>query len=133
MEACFSEMNIKVVLKGPIFEPGASVEMMRAVDGALNEIALHGQSLVQRQLYPGHGVRTGHLRRSIWGGSTGPLKAQIDAGARQQGRNVHYAKYVEYGTRRRVGYFMFHTAARQLSQAAPLEKLRDAAVRSLTS
>lgn len=126
-------MDINITVSGPIFSAGASAKLQKAIDAGLNEIALEGQSLVQRQLYSGHGVRTGHLRRSIWGGSTGPLAAQVDAGVRQQGSNVLYAKYVEHGTRRMQGYHMFQTAANQLSQAAPLEKLRDRVIQAISS
>lgn len=126
-------MDINITVSGPIFQPGVSAKLQKAIDEGLNEIAMHGQSLVQRQLYAGHGVRTGHLRRSIWGGTTGPLRAQVDAGHHQQGGNVLYAKYVEHGTTRMKGYHMFQTAAAQLSQSAPLEKLRDRVMGALTT
>ena len=118
--------DIKVTLSGPFFDADVSAVTVKAINDGLEQVALKGQALVQGQLTSGHGVVTGHFRRSIWGGLTSSLHAQIDAGAHQQGANVVYTSWLETGTRRGAqtrfsGYRMFANAARQL-QSLDLER-----------
>ena len=89
-------------------------------------MALVAEDRVKGQLWKGHGVVTGHLRRSVSGELVKDLVAQTDAGAVRQGANVIYASWIE-GTSRRnrttkfKGYRMFQNARKQLD-AEPKDK-----------
>lgn len=132
-----TEMHVTVSLHGPFFAGGRAAAIVEGIDEGLEQIALKGQSLVQAQLTPGHGVRTGHFRRSIHGGLQRHLHAQIDAGLAQQGANVVYTNWLETGTRRGVqtrfgGYAMFANAERQLQNLDLRSYIADRVVRRLT-
>lgn len=113
-----------VKLSGPIFDnPSAAVR--HAVETGMRQSALLGQRLVQEQLTPGHGVKTGAFRRSVVG----------DAGSWNEGTvqsPMNYADWLE-GTSpknaqsRFKGYRMFQNAADKL-EAAHLEEQFAAAV-----
>ena len=82
-------------------------------------MALVSEERVKSQLWKGHGVVTGHLRRSVSGELVRDLVAQTDAGAVRQGANVVYATWIE-GTSKRnkttrfKGYRMFDKARKKL-------------------
>lgn len=90
--------DVSLSLNGPLLTGQGAAAVTAGLHEGLTDVALHGQRLVQEQLYPGHGVVTGHLRRSIAGSVIAPAMAQIDAGLHQQGANLHYADAVEAGT-----------------------------------
>lgn len=106
---------------GPVFEAAINAEVRAGLNDAINTLGLRGQGLVQAQLYPSHGVKTGTLRRSIHGGLVRDLTGQIDAGLYQQGENLEYAAYIEgVSSRNRPGgfpgYGMFRQAYSKLQQ-----------------
>lgn len=96
------DISITAEFTGPVFTKDAAAEIRAGANEGIRDLALHGQALVQGQLVKGHGVVTGHLRRSIFGGLVRDLHGQIDAGLHEQGANVHYADAVESGTRPHV-------------------------------
>tara|TARA_Y100000004_G_scaffold23292_2_gene23651 strand:- start:2663 stop:3052 length:390 start_codon:yes stop_codon:yes gene_type:complete len=108
--------KVTIKLKGNFFK---NPDLKKAINKSVAAMALVTEARVKNQLYSGHGVQTGYLRRSVSGELISDLTAQIDAGAFRQGRNVNYADWVE-GTsiRNRVssfkGYKMFEIATRQL-------------------
>lgn len=124
-------LNVHVTLSGAFFAQLPSAQVQRGLSTGLEIAGLLGQRYVQEQLYPGHGVRTGHFRRSIWGGQVSARAAQIDAGLQQQGANVIYTNWLETGTRRGQqtafpGYHMFENAHRRLSSAEALNQIKRA-------
>lgn len=104
-----------VTLAGPIW----SAVTAHQIDNVINALAQEGDRLVKDQLYPGHGVLTGHFRRSVWGGLVKSRYGQIDAGMHSQGDNVIYANWLEGISARNAassfaGYAMFANATKQL-------------------
>lgn len=96
-----------VRLQGPLFEANVSEKVQNAVRKGLDQLALQGQRMVQEQLYPGHGVKTGNLRRSVVGTAEVWNKATV-------GTSVNYGEFVERGHRSFGGYHMFGNAQKQL-------------------
>lgn len=95
-------ISVNLKLTGPLLTGQGGDAIVRGAHDGLQDVVLHGQRLVQEQLYPGHGVVTGHLRRSIAGSMIAPMVGQIDAGLHAQGANVNYADAVESGTKPHV-------------------------------
>lgn len=91
-------MEIKVTTSGPVFTQAPEPVVKAEINAGIRDVVQHGEGLVKAQLTPGHGVVTGHLRRSIHGGMVRDLHGQIDAGLHQQGANVDYTQFVEEGT-----------------------------------
>jgi hypothetical protein len=105
--------------RGPFFKPLLQRRVRTGIDDVLRGVAIEGEKLTKRQLYPGHGVVTRHLRESVAGGLVRHLLAQVDAGERKQGANIVYAFWVETGKRRGKqtrfpGYHMFANTRRKL-------------------
>jgi len=75
---------------------------------AMKETVLWGEGGIKKQLYPGHGVRTGRLRGSIHGVVRSSYHGEIMDG-------VHYGKFVEAGQRSFKGYWMFKNVADMLA------------------
>ena len=102
-----------VKLSGPLFERELTPVVRAAIQKGLLQAALLGQRLVQQQLVPGHGVKTGTYRRSVVG----------TAGTWNQGvvtSPMVYSAWLEEGKRhgqatRFPGYHMFQQAADQLA------------------
>lgn len=129
--------SISVTKSGPFFRVNIPHEVGAAIDEGLNAVALHGQGLVQVQLTPGHGVKTGYFRRSVHGGLVSSRHAQIDAGLFQQGANVVYTSWLETGQRRGrqtrfPGYHMFERAFEQLKRLDMRQFFVDRIVRRLS-
>lgn len=64
-------MPVKVTLKGPLLEgraPGIINDVLKVV---VADVAAEGERQVKVQLYSGHGLMSGHYRRSIHGETTG--------------------------------------------------------------
>lgn len=104
-----------VQLLGPFFEKGPS-GVQDAIREATEELIETGENLVKDELYSGHGLVTGHLRRSVAGEMTGPLSGIIDT-------PVIYGPWVEGVSRRNdssrfKGYAMFRKAAQKLDEDA---------------
>lgn len=76
---------------------------------------------VKGQLYPGHGLRTGTLRRSIH------MKPDHVKQEVRVGTNIVYAPHVEFGSRRGrfKGYHMFENTFRKLPEMVE-EEAREA-------
>jgi len=79
---------------------------------ALKDLGMVGQKLVADQYYPGHGFRTGTLRRSVSYRVTGD-KVTIESGGRDKSKAVNYSEKIE----RRFG--MYKIAKQELEQKAP--------------
>jgi hypothetical protein len=114
-----SRLGFQVELKGKLFSPTVDKQLVKALNKGITRMALVSEERVKSQLWKGHGVVTGHLRRSISGELVRDLVAQTDAGAVRQGANVVYATWIE-GTSKRnkttsfKGYRMFDKARRKL-------------------
>lgn len=107
-----------VTLIGPLFASSSPAQVIEeAMHNAVQEVMLRGEALVKDQLYIGHGVRTGHYRRSIHGEMRGTFEGLI------HDSNVIYGPWLEgtssrNETTRFKGYAMFRNAAQQLQREA---------------
>ena len=89
-------INIGISLTGKIIDPALGKQVRDAVNKGLLELAtIEGQTVVQQQLKPGHGKRTGTLQRRIGAALLGPYFAQFDAGQNRYGKNLIYSYWVE--------------------------------------
>tara|TARA_R100001594_G_scaffold142009_1_gene188540 strand:- start:196 stop:591 length:396 start_codon:yes stop_codon:yes gene_type:complete len=112
------EINIEIELKGKIFKKPRTKD---AIKKGIEKMTLVTEARVKKELYPGHGVLTGHLRRSVSGQVLNELSAQVDAGEFNQGANVVYASWVEGVSARNAqtsfaGYKMFQKAKEELQR-----------------
>jgi hypothetical protein len=100
-----------VTFQGPFFTLGAK-PLQEALDDVTQDIVERGERMWKGQLYPGHGLLTGHLRRSISGEVRGRLRGEItDSG-------VIYGAWVEGTSRRnRTTRFKGYSAARRTTRA----------------
>jgi len=114
-----SELGFEIEIKGKLFDPRADKNLLKAINQGLTRMALVSEDRTKGQLWKGHGVVTGHLRRSISGELVRDLVAQTDAGLVRQGANVIYASWIE-GTSTRnsttnfKGYRMFQNSRKEL-------------------
>jgi len=103
----------KVAIKGlaPLIErlKGAGPLLDKECRQAMTETVLWGEADVKKQIYPGHGVKTGRLRGSIHGDVRTSYYGEIMDG-------VHYGKYVEAGHHSFAGYRMFGNVADVLAE-----------------
>ena len=133
-----SSVGMTVEIKGKLFDISADKRLLDAMNQGILRMALVTEQRVKEPMVKGHGVLTGHLRRSVSGELVGDLKAQVDAGSARQGANVVYASWVEgTSTRNRPrpgfpGYHMFRDAFKRLEAeekdkyfAAPIKKALD--------
>ena len=115
-----SSVGMTVEMKGKLFDISADKRLLDAMNQGITRMALVTEQRVKEPMVKGHGVLTGHLRRSVSGELVGDLKAQVDAGSARQGANVVYASWVEgTSTRNRPrpgfpGYHMFRDAFKRL-------------------
>ena len=86
-----SRLGFQVELKGKLFSPTVDKELVKALNKGITRMALVSEERVKSQLWKGHGVVTGHLRRSVSGELVRDLVAQTDAGAVRQGANVLFS------------------------------------------
>lgn len=130
-----SSVGMEIEMKGKLFDISADKRLRDALNQGITRMALVTEQRVKEPMVKGHGVLTGHLRRSVSGELVGDLKAQVDAGSARQGANVVYASWVEgTSTRNRPkpgfpGYHMFRDAFKRLEAeekdkyfAAPINK-----------
>ena len=101
-------------VSGPFFQLGAG-PVKDAISGAVKEIVTEGEHRVGLQLYPGHGLITGHYKRSVHGEMTDSLHGRI------HDSNVVYGPWLEGAssrnrTTRFKGYAMFRRATQQLER-----------------
>jgi hypothetical protein len=109
--------GIEVEISGKITDPTLGAKALRAIGRGLLELAtIEGQTIVQSQLYPGHGFITGNLYKHIGAALTGPLVAVFDAGQEKYGANLNYAGSVE------ARYQMFENAEMRLKSETKLWK-----------
>jgi hypothetical protein len=113
-----SSFQIEFKTKGKLFKNPRPKD---AIKKALEKIALVTEARVKKELYPGHGVKTGYLRRSVSGEVISDLKAQIDAGEFRQGANIVYTDWVEGVSSRNArstfrGYKMFEKAKKEFEK-----------------
>tara|TARA_Y100001951_G_C11297545_1_gene276737 strand:- start:5977 stop:6378 length:402 start_codon:yes stop_codon:yes gene_type:complete len=114
-----SDVSATIEVKGKLFDINANKRLKDAINQGIERMALVTEERVKNQLYKGHGVVTGNLRRTVSGELVSDLKAQIDAGAARQGANVVYASWVEGVSSRNArtsfrGYSMFRNAYKRL-------------------
>lgn len=106
----------KVTLVGPLFDRGPE-RFRDAVRDVTQDLVERAESMVKAQLYTGHGLISGHLRRSIAGEMKGPLSGVVAT-------KVVYGAWIEgVSTRnektRFKGYAMFRKSAQALDKMAP--------------
>ena len=113
-----SGIDIEFQTSGKLFK---NPRMKDAINKGVENMALVTEERVKAQLYLGHGLLTGHLRRSITGVRVGDLRAQVDSGKFTQGANVIYTDWVEGISSRNAnstfrGYHMFENARKALDK-----------------
>ena len=131
-----SSVGMEIEMKGKLFDISADKNLRNSFNQAIKRMALVTEGRVKKPMQKGgHGVITGHLRRSVEGELVSDLRAQVDAGSLRAGANVVYASWVE-GTSRRnrprpgfPGHFMFRDAFKRLESedkdkyfAKPIDK-----------
>ena len=107
-------MEIKVSTHGPFFTLGAR-PLVDAVHDTVQELVIEGERRVGLQLYPGHGLVTGHYKRSVHGEMTDSLHGRV------HDSNVVYGPWLEgtssrNKTTRFRGYALFRRATQQLDR-----------------
>ncbi len=107
---------ITVRLRGPFFSTNIPPVIVGALNAAIGDLVVEGESKVKLQLYPGHGLITGNYRRSIHGETTS-LHGRI------HDSRVIYGPWLEgvasrNQTTRFKGYAMFRNARQQLGRIA---------------
>jgi hypothetical protein len=108
--------SVVVRLRGPFFSTNIPPVIVGALNAAVGDLVVEGESKVKLQLYPGHGLITGHYRRSIHG-EMSSLHGRI------HDSNVIYGSWLEgvasrNQTTRFKGYAMFRNARQQLGRIA---------------
>lgn len=109
------DVTVSVSLHGPLLSGTAAAALTEIAHNAINELVDEGEKRVALQLYPGHGLRSGHYRRSIHGDMLSSLHGRVhDSG-------VVYGPWLEgVSTRnqrsRFKGYAMFRNAYQQLER-----------------
>ena len=111
----------EVRVSGPFFTLGAG-PAQKAITDSIREIVAEGERSVDAQLSPGHGLRTGHYRRSVNGELVDSLHGRI------HDSKIVYGPWLEGVSSRNAssrfkGYRMFRNAFQQL------ERTKDAIVR----
>ena len=104
----------EIRVSGPFFTLGAG-PAQKAITDSIREIVAEGERSVDAQLYPGHGLRTGHYRRSVHGELTDSLHGRI------HDSKVVYGPWLEGVSSRNAssrfkGYRAFRNAFQQLER-----------------
>ena len=110
-------MGVKVRVRGPVLNGQAPPVIKAALKGAIGDLVAEGESRVKLQLFPGHGLVTGHYRRSIHGEVTASLNGRI------HDSKVVYGPWLEgvssrNQTTRFKGFSAFRNAKQQLGRIA---------------
>ncbi|MCH7953871.1 MAG: hypothetical protein IIC25_08280 [Chloroflexi bacterium] len=105
---------VDIVTTGALFRLGGA-PLDAAIKASIVDIVARGEELVKRQLYVGHGVVSGHYRRSIHGVLQDSRHGLI------HDSNVIYGSWLEgtssrNQTTRFKGYSMFRRATQQLNR-----------------
>lgn len=103
-----------VTVTGPFFTQGAK-PVQQAIEDTIRDIVEQGEKVVKAQLYPGHGLITGHYRRSVIG------EMQDSRHGRIHDSDVVYGPWLEGVSSRNQssrfkGYAMFRNATQQLQR-----------------
>jgi hypothetical protein len=105
------DIGIEIKTEGPLFNKVPSTVVRSIANGIVKNVALFGEADVKKQLYPGHGVDTGRLRRSISGYLVKDFQGQVDPGS------TNYAYQVEHGWDfGKEGYHMFANSRKSIKQ-----------------
>jgi hypothetical protein len=106
--------GVTIVTSGPVFRHGGA-PIRRAVRDTIRDLVAKGEREVKTQLYAGHGVDTGHYRRSVHGEATSDLHGTI------HDSRVVYGPWLEGVSSRNQrsrfkGYRMFRNAKQRLER-----------------
>jgi hypothetical protein len=109
-------VSYRVELSGPLLK-GDSSRAKEAVEEAVKDLVIEGERAVKLDLFPGHGLVTGHYRNSIHGEITNSLHGVIDDS------KVVYGSWLEGVSSRNdktrfKGYAMFRKAHDKLERMA---------------
>jgi hypothetical protein len=109
------DLNIDVSVRGPLFSAAAAPAVKDITHDVVTELVDEGEKRVVLQLYPGHGLKTGHYRRSIHGDMLSSLHGRI------HDSKVVYGPWLEGVSRRNQttrfrGYAMFRNAKQQIER-----------------
>ncbi len=104
--------QISVKLSGPLFQPGTTEKVVEAIDDTILDVVVEGERLVKLELYPGHGLVSGHYSRSIHGEVVASMHGVVHDSL------VIYGPWLEYGGGRFKGYAMFRLAMQQMQRIA---------------
>lgn len=122
---------VDIVTTGALFRLGGA-PLDAAIKSSIEDIVARGETLVKIQLYPGHGLVSGHYRRNIFGVLKDSRHGLI------HDSNVIYGPWLEgtssrNETTRFKGYSMFRRATQQLNREKGniVEKNVASAVRKL--
>jgi hypothetical protein len=111
-------MTVRMNYVGPLFDGRAPGIIDGAIKDAIDEALGRGEELVKEQLYEGHGVVTGHYRRSVRGERDDSRHGTV------HDSQVVYGPWLEGVSSRNAsgrfrGYSMFRNARQQLEREAP--------------
>ncbi len=110
-------VSMSVRTSGPLFAGNVPGRIQSAVRDSISELVAIGETDVKRQLRPGHGLVTGHYRRSIHGEIVSSMLGRVhDSG-------VVYGPWLEgvsdkNKAGRFKGYAMFRNATQRLDKKA---------------
>ena len=105
--------NVHMRYSGPLFQGHPAGVIDQAIKDAIEDALARGEELVKEQLYPGHGLVTGHYRRSVRGERTDSRHGRV------HDSQVVYGPWLENGGGRFRGYAMFRNAKQQLEREVP--------------
>jgi hypothetical protein len=108
---------MNLTLKGPLLDGSGAAAMPGAIRMGIERTALHGAAAAQGELYPGHGVVRGSLRRAMYGRATGDLSGEV-------GNPLIYAWWIDTGMRtgrqtRFAGYHYMDAARAAIAAQDP--------------
>lgn len=108
-------VSISVKTSGPFFSSMAPGRIQAAIKDSISELVALGERDVKGQLYTGHGLISGHYRRSIHGEVVSSMLGKVhDSG-------VVYGPWLEGVSERNKasrfkGYAMFRNATQRLNE-----------------
>ena len=110
--------SVQVRISGPFFSGSMPGVIRDALSKAMGDVVAEGERSVKLQLYPGHGLRSGHYRRSVHGEMQNSMHGRI------HDSDVIYGPWLEgVGSRNQTtrfkGYHMFRQAKGELERKVP--------------
>ncbi len=108
-------MTVETRVSGPLLEGRAPAIIDGAIKAAVADLTAEGERNVKLQLRPGHGLVTGHYRRSIHGETSAAYHGRV------HDSEVVYGPWLEGVSSRNQqtrfkGYAMFRNATQQLER-----------------